>query len=91
MQHIRRANYQMAIWRRADTHVIEIPSATDGHGWMKHGDGNMMPVWFESDCLPIILIDDDDLSDNEESDNDDYEDDETAIDETDEFNSDYDY
>ena len=50
---------------------------------MKDGDGNMMPVWFEGDCLPNILIIDDDLPNNEESDNDDFEDDETAADETD--------
>ena len=66
---------------------MEIPSATDGHGWMK--DGNMMPVWFEGDCLPNILINDDDLPNNEESDNNDYEDDETAIDETDDADDGY--
>ena len=55
---------------------------------MKDGDGNMMPVWFEGDCLPNILINDDDLPTNEESANDDYEDDETAIYETDDADDD---
>ena len=55
---------------------------------MKDGDGNMMPVWFEGDYLPNILINDDDLPDNEESDNDDYEDGETATDETDDADDD---
>ena len=49
---------------------------------MKDGDGKMMLVSFEGDCLSSILINDDDLPNNEESDNDDYKDDETAIDET---------
>ena len=31
IQHIRRANYQMAIWRRADTHIMEVPKPTDEH------------------------------------------------------------
>ena len=44
---------------------------------MKDGDGNMMPVSFEGDCLSNILINDDNLPDNEESDNDNYKDDET--------------
>ena len=77
----------MVNWGRADTPMMEIPSATDGHEWMN--DGNMRPVWFECDCLPNILINDDDLPNNEESDNDDYEDDETAIDETDASDDDY--
>ena len=77
------------LWRGADKPVIEIPSATDGHGWMKDGDNNVMPVGFEGDCLLNILINDDDLPDNEESDNDVHEDDETAIDETDYSGDDY--
>lgn len=32
-QHIRRANYQMALWRHAHIPVLQIPSPTDGHGW----------------------------------------------------------
>ena len=68
----------MAIWRRAYTPVMEIPSATDGHGWMKDGDDNMMPVWFEGDRLPNILINDDVLPDNVESDDNDCEDDNTV-------------
>ena len=52
-------------------------------------DGNMMPVWFEADCLPNILINDGDLPNNEESDNDDYEDDETATDKTDDSGDGY--
>ena len=31
IQHIRRANYQMAIWRRAETPIMVVPKPTDGH------------------------------------------------------------
>ena len=44
IQHIRRANFQMAIWRRADTPLIESPKPTDGHGWRADDDGSMMPL-----------------------------------------------
>ena len=47
IQNIRIANYQMAIWRRADCPIIEDPKATDGHGWQTDEDGNMMPLWFD--------------------------------------------
>ena len=82
IQHIRRANYQMAIWRRADTPIMEVPKPTDGHGWLMDGDSNMVPLWFDGDCVPEFLIDDDDLADSEESDND-YDDDDIAMNEMD--------
>ena len=34
----------------------------------------MMPLWFDGDCIPKVLIDNDDLSDTEKSYND-YEED----------------
>ena len=47
----------MAIWRRANEAIIEVPSATDGHGWTNE-DGEMVPLWYEGNCLPQILVDD---------------------------------
>ena len=44
IQHICSANYQMAIWRRANEPIIEVSSATDGHGW-SNVDGEMVPLW----------------------------------------------
>ena len=82
IQHIHRANYQMAIWRRADTPIMEVPKPTDGHGWLMDGDSNMVPLWFDGDCVPEFLIEDDDLADSEESDND-YDDDDIAMNEMD--------
>ncbi len=40
VQHVVRVNFQMAIWRHADTHVIQIPNATDGHCWTLDDDGD---------------------------------------------------
>ena len=40
----------MAIWRGADTPVVEVPGADD--------EGNTMPVWYEGNRLPNIFIDD---------------------------------
>ena len=39
--------------------------------WMAvRGDSNMMPLWFDGDCMSKVLIDNDYLSDSEELDND---------------------
>ena len=37
VQHILRANFQMAIWRRAASSVVDMPEPNDGHGWTQHG------------------------------------------------------
>ena len=54
-----------------------------GPEWLTDGYGNMMPLWFDGDCLPKLLIDDD----SEESD-DDYEDDDIAMNEMDDSGDD---
>ena len=82
VQHIHRVNYQMGIWRRANTPIIEVPRPTDGHGWTVNDVGQMMPVWYEGECLPNILVDDESFLDVDESD-DEYEDDEPALDDSD--------
>ena len=78
IQHIRRANFQMVIWRWADTPLIANPNPTDGHGWHADDDGSMMPLWFAGDCLPKVLIDNEDLPNLEESDDDDDDDDDVV-------------
>ena len=47
----------MAIWRHVNEPIIEVPSATDGHGWTII-DGEMVPLWYEGNCLPQILVED---------------------------------
>ena len=73
--HIRRANFQMAIWRRADTPLIASPKLTDGHGWHADDDGSMMPLLFVGDRLQEVLIVNEDLPNVGESDDDDDDDD----------------
>ena len=85
IQHIRRANFQMAIWRRADTPLIESPKPTDGHRWRADDDGSRMPLCFAGDCLPKVLIDNEDLPNVEESDDDDEDEDNVDVVEEDDF------
>ena len=52
-QHIRRVNYQVAIWKRANIPQPDIPNPTNGHGWRVGDGGNLEPLWFEGDILPV--------------------------------------
>ena len=61
---------------------MEVPKPTDRHGWLMDGDGNMVPLWFDGDCLQKLLIGEDDVPESKESD-DDYEADDIAINESD--------
>ena len=77
-QHIHRVNYQMGIWKRADTLIIEVPRPTDGHGSTVNDVGEIMPVWYEGRCLPNILVDDESVLGVDESD-DEYKDDNPSL------------
>ena len=61
---------------------MEVQKPTNGHGWLMDGDGNIVPLWFDGDCLQKLLIDDDNVPDSDESDED-YEDDDIAMNELD--------
>ena len=73
-QHIRRVKYQVAIWRRADMPVVDVPSPTDGHGWTLDS-GHLEPLWVDGPIIPEVIADevdqlnandiDDELSDND--------------------------
>ena len=52
-QHIRRCNYQVAIWRHANENIQELPAATD-HGWVSVGEV-LEPLWCLGDVLPEDL------------------------------------
>ena len=54
IQHIRRVNLQVGIWKRAPEPII--PNASQGHGWEEH-DGSLHPLWYEGDILPPELAD----------------------------------
>ncbi len=55
-QHIRRVNYQVAIWRQAHIAVIDVPSPTDGHGWTLKS-GHLEPLWVDGPILPEVVAD----------------------------------
>ena len=74
-KHIRRVNYQVAIWRRAHIAVADVPLPTDGHGWTLNS-GHLEPLWVDGPILPEVLIQvegldsgdsDDEHSDDQES------------------------
>lgn len=50
LQHMRRVNFQVCIWKRAHKHYLEIPFLIN-HGL------HIEPKWFEGDVIPKGLID----------------------------------
>ena len=57
IHHIRRANYQAAIWRRSHVAQLSIPPP-DGHGWVINEDtGLTEPLWFDGNTKPQTLLD----------------------------------
>ena len=68
-QHIKRTNYQVAIWKAADKNYPNIPDCTL-HGWKKEGE-SVEPVWTDVDILPKTLIDIINDPNDSESENDD--------------------
>ena len=58
-QHTRRANYQVAIWKRAHIAKPSVPKPTEGHGWT-YVDGKLQPLWFEGPFGPNDVTKEDD-------------------------------
>lgn len=56
IQHIRRVNYQVAVWKRAHIAFPTVPKASESHGW-KVEDDIIQPVWYEGNIVPQILAD----------------------------------
>ncbi len=52
--HIRRANYQMMLWKHALGGQYQPPIA-NGHGWVKNGD-SLDIVWMLEDPVPKSLL-----------------------------------
>ena len=76
-QHIRRVNYQVGIWKRADILCPLIPNPWEGHGWTRQGE-MVVPMWYEGDTLPQQLINE--LANIKEVDDDDYDDSDIDVD-----------
>ena len=76
-QHIRRVNYQVAIWKRSHVPKPDVPVANESHGWTLV-DGKLEPLWFDGSALPkeLINIQDQprDISDDDEEEDDDDDD-----------------
>jgi len=47
-QHVHRCNYQVAIWKRSDQPVPEIPQTIEGHGWTMKNEV-LEPLWAEEE------------------------------------------
>ena len=54
LQYIKRANYQVAIWKREDIVKPDLPDSTNGCGWTTR-DSIMEPLWKEGKILPLQL------------------------------------
>ena len=54
-QHTQRANYQSAIWRRSLQNFPEIPSPTEGHGWIMV-KGNLEIYWLTIAPAPEAVL-----------------------------------
>ena len=48
--------------RRTDTLVREALQQTNEHECLTDDDSNMMPLWFDGECMPKVSTDNDDLS-----------------------------
>ena len=66
-QHIRRVNFQVAIWKRAHIATPDVPSPNDGHGWTLL-EGKLEPLWYVGRVLPHELTDIADYSGNSDED-----------------------
>ena len=88
-QHIRRANYQTAIWKRALLPSPDIPNPFEGHGW-HISEGELQPLWTDEE-EELILPDDvieDILIENTDEDKEATDEFEEALRRNDDFNDD---
>ena len=79
-EHVKRANYQVRIWKLARQPEPHIPDATDDNGWTIV-NGVMEPKWFTGEVVPRdvaglwanmqnnVGIDDDSMTEDENIDN----------------------
>lgn len=56
VQHVRRVNYQVAVWKSSHIAKPNIPQASERHGWTRV-DGVLEPLWIEGQVLPQRLAD----------------------------------
>ena len=57
VEHIRRVNYQIAIWKNAHIAQPDIPHPWENHGWTQK-TGVLEPLWFkEEEVVPGSMVD----------------------------------
>ena len=56
IQHLKRVNYQVCIWRRAHEQYPDIPSPQKFGFHINSDTGKLEPLWFEGDGIPTDLI-----------------------------------
>ena len=55
-EHVKRVNYQVAIWKRGHVQNPEIPSPTYDNGWVMV-NRRIKSKWYEGESLPLQLVD----------------------------------
>ena len=55
-EHVKRVNYQVAIWKQGHVQNPEITSLTDDNGWVMV-NRRIKPKWYEVESLPLQLDD----------------------------------
>ena len=55
-EHIKRTNYQVATWKRANITIFDAHEASEDNGWMLVG-GKLEPCWCEGDIIPTRIAD----------------------------------
>ena len=74
IEHIRRVNYQVRIWKMANHAIYELPKLSDGHDWVENGEPRWCgPEWILSPPFTDVLDDSisnylDDIDDDNEDD-----------------------
>ena len=71
LQHMKRVNFQVCIWKRAHERYPEIPSPLD-HGFYINAESDKLePLWFDGDVIPKVLVDvlaEEEIDENESAD-----------------------
>ena len=67
-EHVRRVNYQVAIWKRACVTKPDVPNPSTGHGWILK-DNILEPLWTSGNILPQQMVDILDTYEDEECSN----------------------
>ena len=55
-QHVKRANYQAAIWKRSLENFPEIPRPYEDHGWILGEDSNLEISWMTGSPAPETVL-----------------------------------